>query len=485
MSKNSIDYSKLFHLSPFPQWVFELATFKILDVNDAAMKHYGYSKEEWIQLTLQDLQSEEEVLRFLKAYPDLSSNDENIYFGDFTHQKRSGEKIRMKINGLNVDLLDKKCVLVMCEDATEQMNKEREKELLSKISLDFSIENDLITSANALCETISTYGKFDFVELWLPNVEHTHIQLIAHKSNSSNAGIFYDFTKNVQSIHLGKGLQGAAWLKKSSILWENLEKNKDFIRNEAAGKAGIKTALGIPLFWAKQVVGILIIGTGHQIDYLKKYLLVFEQLEQFIGSEISRKKLENDLHHLYQAIPDILCVGDLQGKLLKINKAGSELLGYEEEELLFRSFDEFVHPDDKDISTYEVLKLGEGQSIFNFENRYITKNGDIICLSWTCSSSIEEGLIYATAKNITEEKKLRELNRQVNSMAKIGYWEVDLIRGKLYWSDIVHEIHETDPKSFFPDLESGINFTGKIFVKWCRPVLINAFKPEWFLILKP
>lgn len=101
----------------------------------------------------------------------------------------------------------------MCEDATEQMNKEREKELLNKISLDFSIENDLITSANALCETISTYGKFDFVELWLPNVEHTHIQLFAHKSNSSNAGVFYDFTKDVKSIHLGKGLQGAALLK--------------------------------------------------------------------------------------------------------------------------------------------------------------------------------------------------------------------------------------------------------------------------------
>jgi PAS domain S-box-containing protein len=732
------DYSSLFYLSPFPNWVYDLSTFEILDVNEAAIQYYGYSRKEFLSLSLKALSPKEEKPKLIAAHIDIDSQQGNIFFGVFTHQKKNGEEIRMKINGHKVDFQGKKCVLVVCQDVTEQKeseqhlrkiseqlieceskfrtifeiaslgivqvdpskgqiilvnsfyetitgytseellkmnfvelthpddrekdwelfnramrgeveyrnekryikkdgtvvwvrvhiafirndegktirtvaicedinsrkeeeqrlkllesvitntsdailitdaesfdepgpriiyvneaftkmtgytaeevigktprilqgpksdkaelaklskairnwesceittvnykkngeefwinfsvtpvanekgwfthwiaverdvtkqkNEELKKELLGKISLNFRLENDLITSANELCETICSFGKFDFVELWLPNVENTQIQLIANKLSSPKAELFYKYSKDIQSIHLGKGLQGAAWFSKSSILCEDLEKNKDFIRKEAAGKAGIKTALGIPLFWAKQVVGILIIGTRYQINFLSKYLLVFEQLEQFIGSEISRKKLENDLHHLYEAIPDILCLGDLQGRVLKVNKAGCKLLGYEEEELLFHSFDEFVHPDDKDISTNEVLKLGEGQSVFNFENRYLTKNGDIVWLSWTCSSSMEEGLIYATAKNITEEKKLRELNRQVNSMAKIGSWEVDLIRDKLYWSEIVHEIHDTDPKSFVPDLESAINFYREDFREMVQSSVENCIQ---------
>ncbi|WP_332911594.1 PAS domain-containing protein [Algoriphagus boritolerans] len=56
-----------------------------------------------------------------------------------------------------------------------------------------------------------------------------------------------------------------------------------------------------------------------------------------------------------------------------MNTAGCKLLGYSEEELVYHSFDEFVHPEDKDISTKEVMKLGEGETTFKFENRYITK----------------------------------------------------------------------------------------------------------------
>src|SRR5690606_41412281 len=54
-------------------------------------------------------------------------------------------------------------------DITELKQKEVEKELLRKISLDFSFENDLATAVNKLCKTVTEYGNFDFVELWMPN----------------------------------------------------------------------------------------------------------------------------------------------------------------------------------------------------------------------------------------------------------------------------------------------------------------------------
>lgn len=66
--------------------------------------------------------------------------------------------------------------------------------------------------------------------------------------------------------------------------------------------------------------------------------------------------------------------------------------------------------------------------------------------------------VACQSKNITKEKKLKELNLQVNRLAKIGSWEVNLVNHSIFWSDEVHQMHETDSKMFVPSLEEAINF---------------------------
>jgi hypothetical protein len=55
------------------------------------------------------------------------------------------------------------------------------------------------------------------------------------------------------------------------------------------------------------------------------------------------------------------------------------------------------------------------------------------------------------------------LNREVRSLAKIGSWN-DLVNESVFWSDEVHQLHDTDVKSFIPDLEGAMNFIGKIVI---------------------
>jgi PAS domain S-box-containing protein len=114
------DYSSLFFLSPFPKWVYEIDTLKILDANEAAIQHYGYSREEFRELTIKDLRPKDEVPKIATALADIDSMGGNIYFGIFSHQKKSGEKIRMKINGHKVDFQGRKCLLVVGQDVTEE-----------------------------------------------------------------------------------------------------------------------------------------------------------------------------------------------------------------------------------------------------------------------------------------------------------------------------------------------------------------------------
>ncbi|MCA6439093.1 MAG: PAS domain-containing protein [Chitinophagaceae bacterium] len=230
------------------------------------------------------------------------------------------------------------------------------------------------------------------------------------------------------------------------------------MNKESVEHLGIKSIIGIPLLFNDKVIGVLKFGTKNNPDYLNSLLNISKKLETFIGSEIQRKRIERDLSYLFDAIPDIISLSDLQGRILRINKTGSELIGYAEEEIINEGFEKFIHPDDLQIAYEELSKLGEGNNTFGFEVRFITKSGKTIWLSWYCKSNVKEGLIYATAKNITKEKYLSELNKQTRKLAKIGSWEVDLIKNEIYWSDEVYELHELDPNTFKPDEASTILF---------------------------
>jgi PAS domain S-box-containing protein len=79
-------------------------------------------------------------------------------------------------------------------------------------------------------------------------------------------------------------------------------------------------------------------------------------------------------------------------------------------------------------------------------------------------------------QNITEEKKLRELNSDVAKMVKIGSWSIDLEKNTIFWSDEIYQIYELDSKLYDPNLEEGINFTREDFRQIVQSKVENAIK---------
>src|ERR1700761_6907425 len=61
------DYRRLFEEVPVPMFIFDSRSFRFLAVNTAAVSHYGYSQEEFLQLKLTDIRPPEEVPAFLAA----------------------------------------------------------------------------------------------------------------------------------------------------------------------------------------------------------------------------------------------------------------------------------------------------------------------------------------------------------------------------------------------------------------------------------
>jgi PAS domain S-box-containing protein len=112
--------------------------------------------------------------------------------------------------------------------------------------------------------------------------------------------------------------------------------------------------------------------------------------------------------HFFELSADLLCIAGFDGFFKKINPAVSKLLGYTNEELFSKPINEFIHIDDRDFTAKVREELTKNKPLLNFENRYVTKSGEIVWLSWTSMPIVDEKLVYAIAKNITHNKKLEE-----------------------------------------------------------------------------
>ncbi|MES2804349.1 MAG: PAS domain-containing sensor histidine kinase [Bacteroidota bacterium] len=105
---------------------------------------------------------------------------------------------------------------------------------------------------------------------------------------------------------------------------------------------------------------------------------------------------------------DFICIAGFDGFFKRINPAVSKLLGFSEEELYARPISSFVYTPDLKITIETREQVYKNKPLLNFENRYLTKSGEIVWLSWTSMPVESEKLVYAIAKNITHKKKVEE-----------------------------------------------------------------------------
>lgn len=104
---------------------------------------------------------------------------------------------------------------------------------------------------------------------------------------------------------------------------------------------------------------------------------------------------------------DILVVAS-KNTFIKINPSLSKVLGYSDLELKTKPFTNYIFPEDVETTEKAIGGLDKGASLVNFENRWVCKDGDIKWLSWTATIDASTGILYAIARDITDQLKLEE-----------------------------------------------------------------------------
>jgi PAS domain S-box-containing protein len=114
-------YRLLFESNPSPMWVYDVLTFDFLAVNDAAVRHYGYSREEFLSMKVTDIRSPEEVARWLEHFgrrPDIYGG------GVWKHRMKDGTEIQVEIMARSVEFAGRPARLVLARDVTDRRRAE-------------------------------------------------------------------------------------------------------------------------------------------------------------------------------------------------------------------------------------------------------------------------------------------------------------------------------------------------------------------------
>lgn len=118
-------YRDLFESNPQPMWVYDLQSLCILDVNRAAAKHYGYTKEEFLDLNLKDLRPAAEIPKLQAAVAKLTSGNLMFSSGSYKHKKSNGEVIDVQLQGNIISVNGKNAELVIVTDITTLLKAQK------------------------------------------------------------------------------------------------------------------------------------------------------------------------------------------------------------------------------------------------------------------------------------------------------------------------------------------------------------------------
>jgi len=161
------------------------------------------------------------------------------------------------------------------------------------------------------------------------------------------------------------------------------------------------------------VLSVISILTKFSMPYTNQSLIVFF-LVSFINIyllfnlEKSRHEMREEverINRLFNHVSDLLFIGDYAGHFTTVSPSCTSVLGWTREELMGKSFVSFVHPEDKSITLGNNKALLENEGYEILDNRFLCKDGSYRWLSWRATLDTEKKLVYAVARDMTEEKQ--------------------------------------------------------------------------------
>jgi PAS domain S-box-containing protein len=338
---NSIDYDAepffqiLFYQNPQPMWFFDKTTFKFLEVNCAAVKHYSYTREEFLSMTVRDIRPVDDMAYFDDAIKDLSGI--NTLKRPFRHQLKDGTINHVKIISYPVTYNDIDARLVMVQDVTDTELHIQRFSLISKAThdavWDWNLENDTIWWNSTFLDMFG-YKAEDIeqtIDSWTKRI---------HPDD-------HDRVVNSIQLVISKGEEN--WTDKYRFL-------------RADGTYAYILDRGYTLFSDGKAVRML----GSMMD-----------ISQQITLQQSNLETQSLLHTITSASPTALWMSNEAGNVTYVNQKWIDWSNSDFDDSLSKGWQKIIHPDDRDRVAAIFNKAHESRTEYQTDYRIVFKDGSV------------------------------------------------------------------------------------------------------------
>lgn len=392
-------YRKLFYTNPMPMWVYQKDSYRFTEVNDAAIAKYGYTRDEFLSMTILDIRPEEDIDKVKKAFKQ-QKDGYLVHHDTWRHVKRNGELLYVEITAHHITHDNMPSVLVLINDITEKLKAE-EAGRFEKDNKEALINNtvDLIWSIDKNFRLLSANNAF------LRSIEKATGRFL---QTGDSVMVTSHFTKEV------------------ILFWEQLYK-RAFTGEFFAEVLHEPQLNGLPGEWMEIsfnpiVSGNEIIGIacyGRDISENKRHQQTLEEMnKKLLGTvkEISDYKFALDQS-------SIVAITDQKGIIQHVNDNFCLISGYSREELIgqdHRIINSGYHPKSFLKNLWATIAAGK---VWRGEIKNKTKTGEYYWVDTTIVPFLnEKGKPYQfvairndISKKKAEEERLHLMNMVITN----------------------------------------------------------------------
>ncbi len=329
-------YRLLFQSNPNPMWVFDLETLAFLEVNEAAIQHYGYSREEFLAMTIEDLRLSQGSGRHHAAAIDVA---------DF---------VDMEVIWSPMAFRNRFAALTMATDVTERRGAEHRNAAFTKLSHRLSSATTAAEAAIIICEAADALFKWDDFALDLYSAERDEVFSLLNIA-----------TVEGQRVEIPASLQPKA---ANSLIRRAVNRGAELLSPAEARVHSAATMLA-PIRRGQKVIGVLFVQNHSPGSYSERDLEMLQTLADQCGGALERVRAEQDsresqqrFHDLFENSPDAIFVESLDGTVLDANFAACVLHGLTRDQLIGKNtLNDLVPASRREISRRDFENLASGK----------------------------------------------------------------------------------------------------------------------------
>jgi PAS domain S-box-containing protein len=230
-------YRLLFEANPWPMWVYNRTDLAFLAVNEAAVEHYGYSRQEFLSMTLRDIRPAEDVPALMAnvAIPNTQLHTD----GPWRHRKKDGSIIFVEVTSHPISFGSADACLVLANDITERTKLEEQFRQSQKLEAVGQLAGGIAHDFNNLLTVVEGYAELIYGDMAEGDPNRTSVQeilvaaqraaaltrqLLAFSRRQMLQPIRLNFNANVSSTHrmlnrlLGENIEMA--IEADEQLWD-------------------------------------------------------------------------------------------------------------------------------------------------------------------------------------------------------------------------------------------------------------------------